>query len=86
MTALGFLINISFTLYILLFFARAFFPAAGIGPYHPSGRWVYRATDPLLGPIRERMPSSGVMDWSPTVAIIALIVTREIVLRILYSF
>ena len=86
MTALGFLINTSFTLYILLFLARAFFPAAGIGPYHPSGRWVYRATDPLLGPIRERMPSSGVMDWSPTVAIIALIVTREIVLRILYSF
>ncbi len=86
MTVLGFLINILFTLYILLFFARAFFPAAGIGPYHPTGRWVYRATDPLLRPIRERMPSSGVMDWSPTVAIIALIVTREIVLRILFSF
>ena len=86
MTALAFLINISFTLYIVLFFIRAFLPAAGIGPYHPTGKWVYRLTEPLLRPIREKMPSTGMMDWSPTVAVIALIITREIVLRILFSF
>jgi YggT family protein len=58
----------------------------GISPYHPVAQWLYRLTEPLLAPIRNMMPSTGMVDWSPMVAIVVLIIVRQIVLIILFSF
>jgi YggT family protein len=87
MRALAILIDFVFTLYTLAIFARIFLPMLGVNLfYHPVGQWVFRLTEPLLRPIRERMPpSSSMVDWSPTIALIALFILRQIVLSIVLS-
>ncbi len=87
MRPLAILIDFVFTLYTLAIFARIFLPMLGVNLfYHPVGQWVFRLTEPLLRPIRERMPpSSSMIDWSPTIALIALFILRQIVLSIVLS-
>ncbi|MCA0400787.1 MAG: YggT family protein [Proteobacteria bacterium] len=36
------------------------------------GEFLYRITEPLLGPIRRRMPNLGPIDVSPVVLLLAL--------------
>ncbi|MFI5254199.1 MAG: YggT family protein [Candidatus Limnocylindrales bacterium] len=38
----------------------------------PVGRFFYQSTEPILGPIRRLLPSTGPIDWSPLVAFLAL--------------
>ncbi len=87
MRLLATLIDFGFTLYTLTIFARILLPMLGVNLfYHPVGQWVFRLTEPLLRLIRERMPpSNSMIDWSPTVALIALFILRQIVLSIVLS-
>lgn len=66
------LIHMLFTLYTLAIIFRSFIPLMGIDPYHPVAQFLYQITEPLLAPIRARIPQSGMVDWSPMVAIILL--------------
>jgi YggT family protein len=47
------------------------------------GEFLYRATEPVLAPIRRRLPNLGGIDISPVVLIIGLIFVRMFVLEIL---
>ncbi len=40
---------------------------------HSVGEFLYRATEPLLRPIRNMMPNLGGLDVSPVILIIALL-------------
>ena len=46
------------------------------------GDFLYRVTEPLLAPIRRRMPDLGGIDLSPVVLIIGLIFLRMLVFEI----
>lgn len=43
------------------------------------GEFLYRATEPALGPIRRRLPNFGGIDLAPMVLIIALVFIRMLV-------
>ena len=86
MAGLATLISSLFMLYSLLIVARSFMPWVGINPYHPVAQWLYRLTEPILAPIRNMMPPTGTLDWSPMIAIIVLIILRQFVMMILFSF
>lgn len=47
------------------------------------GDFLYRATEPVLAPIRRRLPNLGGIDISPVVLIIGLMFARMFVLEIL---
>ncbi len=47
------------------------------------GLVLYRLTEPVLGPIRRILPSFGGIDFSPIVAIIALIFIEKVIFRVL---
>lgn len=83
MSGLANLISFLFTLYTLIIIARSFLPLMQISPYHPIAQWLYRLTEPVLRPIRDMLPQTGMVDWSPMVAIILLIILREVVLALL---
>lgn len=52
----------------ILIFARVIFSwVPGLLPFHPVRRWVYDMTEPLLAPIRSRMPASAGLDFSPLI-------------------
>jgi YggT family protein len=41
--------------------------------------FISQITEPMLGPLRRVLPTLGVMDFSPMVAIIILVVIKEVV-------
>ena len=83
MGALAQLVNLLFTVYFFLIIGRTFMSWVQVNPYNPVVEWIYRLTEPVLAPIRNLLPSTGMVDWSPTVALFLLIILRQIVLSFL---
>jgi len=56
-------------------------------PIHPGSAmatiftYLYRATEPVLGPVRRMMPAMGGFDLSPIIVIVALEIIQGSVLR-----
>ena len=44
---------------------------------------VFRLTEPVLGPIRRVLPQTGMMDFSPLVVMVVLIVVQQVANRLL---
>ena len=79
------LVRALFTLYTLALIARALLPLLGMSYAHPLMRVLYDATEPLLAPIRRRLPPTGPIDFSPMVLILLLWLVEQIVLYALRS-
>ena len=62
---------------IILVIARVILSMSNIGPYQLR-EWVFGLTEPLLAPIRRRLPSSGGADFSPMVLLLGIWVLRAI--------
>ncbi|MGW8224287.1 MAG: YggT family protein [Anaerolineales bacterium] len=54
-------------------------------PYHPVRNTVDRIVNPILNPIRRILPKTGMVDFSPLVALIVLQVLEYIIKSILIS-
>ena len=54
-----------------------------ISPYSKWIHWAYRLTEPLIGPLRRVIPPIGMIDITPIVAYIILIVLERIVMSVL---
>jgi YggT family protein len=55
-------------------------------PFHPVRATVIRIVDPILNPIRRILPQTGMVDFSPLVAIIVIQVIEFILRQLLHSF
>ena len=59
--------------YIWILIARAVLSWVSPDPYNPIVRFVYRITEPVLRPIRRRMPTVAMgLDLSPMVVILVI--------------
>jgi YggT family protein len=54
-------------------------------PFHPLREALDRIIDPMLAPIRRVLPSTGAVDFSPMILIIALVLLSRILISILLS-
>jgi len=54
-------------------------------PYHPVRMTVNRIVDPLLNPIRRILPQTGMIDFSPLVAIIVIQILEYILKQVIFS-
>jgi YggT family protein len=79
------LIRVLFTLYTLVLIARSLLPLFGVSYAHPAMRFLYSITEPLLAPIRRRLPQTGMIDFSPLVLILILWLVEQILLWVLLS-
>jgi YggT family protein len=66
--------------------ARALMSWLPIDQSSPLVQMLYRATEPIIDPIRKVMPNTGMMDLSPMVAIIVLIVMTQVVSSLAQPF
>jgi|YNPBryBLVA2012_1023415.scaffolds.fasta_scaffold00386_3 YggT family protein len=73
-------IDALFVLYTLAIFARALLPWLGVSPSQPVMGFLYRITEPLLAPIRRRLPPTGALDLSPLVLLLILWVAEQVLL------
>lgn len=75
----GYLIFGFLGLYTLAIFARIIFSWVGGSYANPFLRFLFHATEPLLGPLRRRIPPVGMFDISPIVAFLILWVCKAAV-------
>ena len=53
-------------------------PIGNDSPFMPVARMIYQITEPILAPIRSVLPNMGMLDLSPMIAIILMLVVRQI--------
>lgn len=80
------LVNIVFKVYYVLILARVVLSWVRHNPYQPLIRFVYEVTEPVLGFFRGIIPSLGMVDISPLVALLALEFAHWLLITILLGF
>ena len=68
--------------YLLCIFARiilSWFPVSPGSPIASVMSFLYAITEPILGPIRNALPSIGMFDLSPIVVIIGIQVLMRVI-------
>ncbi|MBI5566340.1 MAG: YggT family protein [Chloroflexi bacterium] len=79
------LVQTLFEVYSFILLARVLTSWFQVDPYNPIIRLLHQLTEPLLAPIRRLLPQTGMMDFSPIVAFIAIMVVERIVISMMIS-
>jgi len=83
--ALAVLLNLLIILYVWIIIVRAILSWITPYPYHPLVRLIYRLTEPVLRPIRRRLPIIyGGVDLSPLIVLLALFILRSLLVNSLF--
>ena len=81
-TALVKIIDMGLTLYMWIIVARALISWVNPDPYNPIVMFLYRATEPVMAPIRRWLPLRGLgIDVSPIIAIAAIVFLQSFLLK-----
>ncbi|HUW65706.1 MAG TPA: YggT family protein [Spirochaetia bacterium] len=80
------LVDIVFRVYYILILARVVLSWIRHDPYHPLIRFIYEITEPVLGFFRRIIPSMGMLDLSPLIALLALEFAHWLIVTILLGF
>ena len=71
--AIARLLELVINAYIWIIIARAIISWVNPDPYNPIARFLYRVTEPVLRPVRHRMPTLAMgLDLSPMIVILVL--------------
>jgi len=71
--AIARVLDIALSIYMWIIIIRALISWVNPDPYNPIVRFLISVTEPVLYPIRKRLPLLGGIDFSPIVAILAII-------------
>ncbi len=66
-------------IYFLLILARAVLSFVGVDRRHPALPLLAQLTEPVLGPVRRRLPPMGAFDLSPMLVILAILLARLLI-------
>ena len=77
------IVDLIFSLIDLLLLARVLLSWINVDPYNPIAKFLYDITEPVLGPIRRRVPPMGGLDLSPIIAIIIMLILRSLLRTVL---
>jgi YggT family protein len=74
-------LSLGFSLLLIAYVVLSYF----MDPYHPVRQAIDAIVNPILNPIRRIMPQTGMIDFSPLVAIILVQILEFILTRLLIS-
>lgn len=77
------LITLASKLFTVLIIARVVLSWVNTDPNNPLVRFVDRATEPVLAPIRSLLPSMGGFDFSPILVLIGVQILENLLVRAL---
>jgi YggT family protein len=77
------MIGLASKAYSVLIIARVILSWVGPDAHNPLVGFVYRATEPVLGPVRSLLPSMGGLDFSPILVLIGIQILEELLVRAL---
>lgn len=75
--AIAQILDIGLSIYFWIIIARAIISWVNPDPYNPIVRFLYQATEPVLGRIRRVLPFMGGLDLSPLIVILAIIFLKR---------
>ena len=75
------LISILIRLLQFLFIARFIAQLIDMRGGNPITRFLIDVTEPILAPIRRLLPSSGGIDFSPTIVLLGLFLLQTVIAR-----
>lgn len=79
--AIASIIDLGLTFLLILVFARAVISWVQPSPYNPIVQFLYSATEPILRPIRRRLPHTAGIDLSPLVVLLLVVFLRQFLVR-----
>jgi len=82
--AIAGVIDIALSAYMWIIIARAVLSWVSADPSNPIVQFLHRATEPVLRPIRRRLPDMP-LDFSPMIVIIAIIFLQRFLVKTLYQ-
>ncbi|MFB3817959.1 MAG: YggT family protein [Candidatus Methylomirabilales bacterium] len=82
--AVAWLLDLALWAYLWIIIARALISWVNPDPWNPIVQFLHRATEPVLAPIRRRLPMSGI-DFSPMVAILAIYFAQRFLVRSIFD-
>jgi YggT family protein len=71
--------------YMIVLFARVVISWIRV-PYNPIVHMIYQSTEPILRPIRRKMPMSLGIDFSPMIVFLILLAIQIVVINSLVSY
>ena len=78
--ALARLLELVLWAYVYIIIARAVISWVSPDPFNPIVRFLYRITEPVLRPIRTRLPNFGGIDISPVIVILLIFFIQSVIL------
>lgn len=83
--AVASLLDLVIVAYIWIIIARALLSWVSPDPYNPIVRFLYRVTEPVLRPVRERLGFFQIgLDFSPMIVILVLYFLKEFLVPVLF--
>jgi YggT family protein len=79
------LIRIAANIFSLLVIAKVLL-SYFMSPYHPIRLTIDQLIEPLLSPIRSKMPMVGMLDFSPIILLVIIQILEFLLVAILVSF
>lgn len=76
-------IDMLFYAFSLAILIRVILSWVRFDPYHPVSVFIHQVTEPILAPIRRFLPPTGMIDFSPLVALVLLQVVQVVLKQIL---
>jgi YggT family protein len=84
--ALASILDIALSLYMWVVVIRALISWVSPDPYNPIVVFLHRATEPLLRPLRRRLPTTGMgIDFSPIIVILGIVFLQKFLVESLYT-
>ncbi|MDH4132859.1 MAG: YggT family protein, partial [Gemmatimonadota bacterium] len=80
---LRFVVNLGFSILMIAIFVRVISSWFGVSPYSRFMRVIHALTDWLLEPLRRVIPPIGMIDISPMVAYLMLMLARGFVVSLI---
>ncbi len=71
--AVGIILRWAVNIYMWMIIIRALISWVNPDPYNPIVLFLRKSTDPVLEPLRRKIPSFGGIDFTPVIAIFILI-------------
>ena len=78
-------LNIVLNIYLFIIIIRALISWVSPDPYNPVVQILHRITEPVLAPIRYRMPDMGGIDISPILVILAIFFLQSFLVTSLHD-
>lgn len=79
------ILDIALNIYLWIIFARAILSWVNPDPYNPIVQFLYKVTEPILYPIRKRMPYGIGIDFSPLVVVLVIFFVRSFLVKTLFD-